>query len=312
MLFRSTELAPEDGGARADLATALLLGGRRDEARARAAELAQLDPDDKRLARGRLFTLHMALGDLAEAELDARRQLSGSPRQRAEGLSEGALIDLYWGRFDAGVRGLLASADAYDAIGATVAAARQRSIAGRQAWLLGDRAAAVAAFQQVAASPTHYAPIARILGSIAAGKLDDARARAAAMPADSVERASADLAIADAAHDPGRVLAAFARVEALSAAIEQLFPVAEALERSGRLDEAAKMFERIAGNAHAWIEPIASTRAWYRLGRLRDRAADAAAARDAFGEVLRRWGNATARTAEVDDARRRLRALSAR
>src|SRR6185503_5158557 len=44
---RAVELAPEDGGARADLATALLLAGRRDEARARAAELAQLDTEDK-------------------------------------------------------------------------------------------------------------------------------------------------------------------------------------------------------------------------------------------------------------------------
>ncbi|HEY0993735.1 MAG TPA: hypothetical protein VGD80_42060, partial [Kofleriaceae bacterium] len=133
---RAVELAPEDGGARADLATALLLAGRRDDALARAAELAQLDPEDKRLARSRLFTLHMALGDLAEAELDARRQLSGSPAQRAEGTSDIALIDLYWGRFDAGMRGLLASADAFEALGTTVAAARQRYLAGRQAWLL--------------------------------------------------------------------------------------------------------------------------------------------------------------------------------
>jgi serine/threonine-protein kinase len=309
---RAVELAPEDGGARADLATALLLAGRREQAKARAVELAQLDPEDKRLARGRLFTLHMALGDLAEAELDARRQLSGSPGQRAEGTSEIALIDLYWGRFEAGVRGLLRSADAYEAIGLTVSAARQRCVAGRQAWLLGDRPTAIAALAQVAAGPTHYAAIARILAPIIAGKLDDARARAAAIPDDTVERASADLAIADAVHDPAGVLAAYVRAEKLSAAIDQWFAVAEALERSGRLDEAAAMFERLANNAHAWAEPIASTRAWYRLGRLRERAGDSAAARDAFNEVLRRWGNATTRAVEVDDARRRVRALAAR
>lgn len=72
------------------------------------------------------------------------------------------------------------------------------------------------------------------------------------------------------------------------------------------------MFERVTGNPHAWTEPIASTRAWYRLGRLRQRAGNAAAARDAFSEVLRRWGNATTRSAEVDDARRRLRTLNGR
>ncbi|HEY0986572.1 MAG TPA: tetratricopeptide repeat protein, partial [Kofleriaceae bacterium] len=120
------------------------------------------------------------------------------------------------------------------------------------------------------------------------------------------------LAVADATHDAARVLTAFARIEKLSAAIDQLFAVAEALERSARFDEAAAMFERLASNPHAWTEPITSMRAWYRLGRLRERAGDAAAARAALTEVLRRWGNATARTDEVDDARRRLRALDAR
>jgi tetratricopeptide (TPR) repeat protein len=308
---RAVELAPDDGGARADLATALLLAGRRDDAMARAAELAQLDPDDKRLARGRLFTLHMALGDLPEAELDARRLLSGSPAQRAEGISGIALIDLHWGRFDAGVRGLLDSSDAYEALGVTVSAARQRYLAGRQARLIGDRATAIAAFERIAAGPTAYGPLAAVLAAIVAGKLDAARARAAALPADSAERAAAELAIADAARDPARVLAAFAHLEKLTAAIDQLFAVAEALERSARFDDAATMFARLAGNPHAWTEPIASTRAWYRLGRLRERSGDIAGARAAFTEVLRRWGNATARTAEADDSRRRLRALDA-
>ena len=72
------------------------------------------------------------------------------------------------------------------------------------------------------------------------------------------------------------------------------------------------MFGRLASNAHAWNEPIASTRAWYRLGKLRDRAGDTTGARSAFAEVVHRWGNATARTPEVDDARRRLRALPGR
>src|SRR5262249_10199673 len=100
---RAVELAPEDAGARADLAIALLGAGRRDEPGARAAELAQLAPEDKRLARNRLFTLHMALGDLAEADVDARRHLTGSPSQRAEGTSGIGLIDLHWGRFELGL-----------------------------------------------------------------------------------------------------------------------------------------------------------------------------------------------------------------
>jgi tetratricopeptide (TPR) repeat protein len=309
---RAAELAPDDCGARADLALALLLAGRLDEARARAAELAQLDPEDKRLARGRLFTLHMALGDLAEAERDARRQLSGSPTQRAEGMSGLAVIDLYWGRFDAGVRGLVAAADAYDAIGQTVAAARVRFVAGRQAWQLGDHAGAIRAFEQVAAGPTQHARAARGLARIVAGKLDDARAYAAGLGAGSIDRAEIELAIAHAARDPDGVLAAFTRIEKLSTTIEHLFATAEALERSGRLDDAARMFARLAGHTRAWTEPVASTRAWYRLGELRERTGDLAGARAALTEGLRRWGNATTRMPEVDDARRRLRRLDKR
>jgi tetratricopeptide (TPR) repeat protein len=309
---RAAELAPEDAEARAVLAIALLNAGRPGEARARADELARFDPDDKRLATHQMFALHMALGDLAEAEIDAQRQLTGAANQHADGTASLARIDLYWGRFERGLRDLMASADALDAAGATMAAARNRTRAGRHAWLLGDRAAAIAAFERVAAGPTHYAAVARVLGPVVAGKLDEARARAAAIADGSVERASAELAIADAAHDAAGVLAAFVQIEKLSTTIEHLFSVAAALERSGRLVEATTMFERLANHPQAWSEPIATTRAWYRLGRLRARAGDTASARAAFGEVIRRWGNATARTPEVDDARRRLRALQGR
>ncbi|HMG54117.1 MAG TPA: tetratricopeptide repeat protein, partial [Kofleriaceae bacterium] len=308
---RAVELAPDDAGARADLAVALLAAGRRDEARARADELARLDPEDKRLARNRLFTLHMALGDLAEAEVDARRQLTGAPSQRAEGTGGVALIDLHWGRFERGVGELAAAADQFDALGMTVSAARERYLAGRQAWLLGDRAGAIAAFDRIGAGATRYGSVSRVLSRVIAGRLDAARAAAAPIAAGTLERAAAELAIAEAAHDTAGVLAAFARVEQLSTTIEQLFGVADALERSARFDEAAAMFQRLAGHPHAWSEPIASTRAWYRLGRLRERAGDRAAARAAYDEVIRRWGSATARIPEADDARRRVRALAA-
>jgi len=309
---RAAELAPEDAGARAVLAIALLNAGRPGEARARADELARFDPDDKRLAQHQMFTLHMALGDLDEAELDAQRQLTGSAGQHADGTASLAMIDLYWGRFESGLRDLMASTDALDAAGETTRAARVRTLAGRQAWLLGDRAAAIAMFERVAAGPTRYAPVARVLGPVVAGKLDEARARAAAIAGGSVERASVELVIADATHDAAGVLAAFAQIEKLSTTIEELFTVADALERSGRLDEAAAMFERLANHPQAWNEPIATTRAWARLGHLRARAGDVAGARAAFAEVVRRWGNATTRTPEVDDARRRLRALQVR
>jgi tetratricopeptide (TPR) repeat protein len=306
---RAVEFAPEDASARAGLAIALLLAGRTDEARARAAELAQFDPEDKRLAERQMFTLHMALGDLAEAELDAERQLTGSSLQHAEGTESAAMIDLHWGRFDSGLRDLAAAADAYDAGGATALAARARTIAGRQAWLLGDRATARAAFERVAAGPTHQAGVARVFAQLAAGKLDDARTSAAALPEGSVDRVSADLAIADADRDAEGVLAAFARLEKLSTTIEYLYAVADALERTDRRDEAAAMFERLVNHTHAWNEPIATTRAWLRLGELRASAGNPAAARAAYAVVIQRWGKAATRIPEVDEARHRLRAL---
>jgi predicted Ser/Thr protein kinase len=306
---RANELAPEDASARADLAIALLLAGRPGEARAHAAVLGRLDADDKRRTQSRLFVLHMALDDLAEAELDAQRELSGSPEEHAEGVANAARIDLYWGRFDRGVRGLLASADEYEALGTTVAAAARRYLAGRQAWLLGDRRTALAAFERAAAGPARNAANARVRALIAAGKLDEARRIAAALPEATAERASAELAIADAAHDPAATLAAFAGIEQLSTELEHLLPAADALERTGRVEEATAMFERLASPVYAGTEPVAAIHAWIRLGHLRERAGDLAGARAAFTEVVRRWGNATARTPEVDDARRWLRVV---
>lgn len=190
----------------------------------------------------------------------------------------------------------------------TVSAARTRFLAGRLARQLGDRATALTAFERIAAGPTHYAGSSRVLARVISDDLDAARAAAAAITGSTVERAAADLAIADAAHDTAGVIAAFARIEPLSTTIEHLYAVGDALERRGRIDEAVAVFERLAGHPHAWSEPIASTRAWHRLGLLRDRAGDAAGARAAFAEVLSRWGAATTPMPEVDEARRRLKA----
>jgi tetratricopeptide (TPR) repeat protein len=303
------ELAPEDTVARADLAIALLRAGRRDEARARADELDRRDPEDRGFDQDSLFRLHMALDNLAEAEVDARRLLASTTLQHARGTSDLAWIDLRWGRFETGLRDLVVSADQLDLAGGTSGAAYERYLAGRQAWLLGDRATALTAFERVAAGSTPLAKMAHVCALIAAGKLDEARAATAEFPDGSVDRAIAELAIADAVHDAAGVLAAFARIEQLSTTPAHLFAAADALERSGRPDEAAATYERLIDHASAWEEPIATTRAWSRLGHLRERAGDVAGARTAYAEVLRRWGNATARTPEVDGARRRLRAL---
>jgi len=296
----ASRLAPEDARARADLALALLLAGRTAEARARAAELATLDPDDKRLARSGLFKLHMALGDPAEAEADARRQLTGTASERADGTSSLALLDLYWGRFADGLRGLVTAAEQYDALGSSSTAAGRRMLAAQQALLLGDRTTALAQLEIVSASATPIAPLARVLAALASGKPADALA--AQLPEGSALRATAELVIA---RDPAGVLAAYGKLAAVSSTIAYLYEVGDALEQAGRPAEAAATFERLARSPQAWDAPIAAIRAWYRIGLLRARAGDPSAD-DAFREVLARWGNARTETAEVTGARARL------
>ncbi len=301
----ASALAPEDARARADLALAQLLAGHTAEARARSAELATLDPDDKRLARSGLFMLHMALGDPAEAEADARRNLTGTATERADGTSSLALLDLYWGRFADGVHGLVAAADLYDANGMTTTAAGRRMLAAQQAALIGDRATALAQLAIVGGSATTLAGTARVQSQLVGGNLAGARRLADQLAAGSSMRAIADLAIAAAAGDPAGVLVAYGQLAPLSSTIAYLYEVGDALEKTGRPAEAAATFERLARSSHAWDAPIAAIRAWYRLGLLRARAHDPTAA-DAFREVLARWGNARAEMPEVIGARTQL------
>src|SRR6185295_13933826 len=112
-------------------------------------------------------------------------------------------------------------------------------------------------------------------------------------------RTSAEVLLAAEAGDAPGVLAAYARLEKQSVAIDRLYFVGDALEKTGRPDEAAAVFERLAKHPLAWGEPITSTRAWYRLALLRDKAGDAEGVRAAFLEVVLRWGGAPTDTPEV-------------
>lgn len=302
---RAVELAPEDAEARANLALAYLLTGREDAARALAAELANADVEDKRSARLAIYQLHMAVGEPGEAEVDARRLLTGTEGERAEGDAALALLDLYWGRFDRGISALLANSDEFAALGETTSSARQAYLAGHNAALLGDREIAATAFAGVVARHGLDAPLASVRESIAAGKLDEARARANAIPTGSTARANAQLAIAIVDGPPSSVVTGYENVSATSTSIEFLFDVADALEQTGRIDDAAAAFDRLAHSPRGWREPIATTRAWYRLGLLRERSGDRAGARKAYNEVVRRWASATRAMPELADARRR-------
>nr|HEX4313397.1 serine/threonine-protein kinase [Kofleriaceae bacterium] len=304
---RAVALAPDDVGARVDLAIAYALAGRIAGARAIDRELAAAPPDDKRDARDRLFTLHVVLGDLAAAETDARRELAGTRMQRSDGLRHVALVDLYWGRFDAGLSGLDASAASKAALGFDDGAALDRLQAGRQAMRLGRRADAVASFGAAASKRSSWQALAAVYEALARGDRTRARALVAAV-ATGTPRATAELAIAVDAGDDAVIVAAHARLQAVSTSIVYLYDLALALERLGRHDEAVAAFERLAHHPQAWTEPIAATLAWYRLGLARAASGDAAGARAAFTEVVRRWGAATAPVPELADARARLRA----
>jgi hypothetical protein len=253
----------------------------------------------------------MALGDPAAAEVDARRQLTGSDQDRADGMMGLALLDLYWGRFAVGLQGLLEAADLYDRLGLTQSGSRARDVAARNAWQLGQRDLALDASARAAGAHAIGSALAGSYNRIIAGKLDEARERARLIPEDSVERITAELWIARAAGDPTGVLAAYERLAKTSTTIDVLYDAGDALERAGRLDDAAAVFERLATSPRVWSEPIAGTRAWYRLGLLRERGGDRSGARTAFAAITARWAGATEVTPELADARRHVHALDA-
>ena len=303
---RAVALAPEDAGARAELGLALLQNDKPDEARARAAELATMEPDDQRNALWRIFSLHMALGDPAEAEIDARRNLVGEFTAPIEGRCALSLLDLYWGRIDSGIDGVLACADALEAHGASEDAASERLTIARAALQLGRRDLAARVFARVASGDGKQAGLAAVLEQLARGRVDTARTLATKLAAGTAARIGAELSIAYAAKDLAGVVTANEQLAKVSTSREYDFMVADALERLHRPDEAALAFEHFARHPQAWYEPVSSVIAWYRLGVLREQLGDPAAARTAFAEVVKRWGGATVAIPEVAEARKHL------
>jgi hypothetical protein len=217
------------------------------------------------------------------------------------------VLDVYRGSFDDGIRALTAAADAFDAIGVTMTAASYRLLAGRTAHLLGDRRASVL-FHTVATGPTGHRSSARVLEAIADNDLAVARATADALG--GADRAAAELAIAHATGDANGVLAASARLQKLSSTMLYAFAVADALFKTGRIDEAEVAYLRVTRLPH--VQPLESGRAWHRVGLLREQRGDITGARAAFEQVVNRWGANKLEIEDVVDARRRLREPSTR
>jgi hypothetical protein len=82
-----------------------------------------------------------------------------------------------------------------------------------------------------------------------------------------------------------------------------------ALVELGLLDEAIVMLRRAAGTCLATSEPLRSTHAYHALGVALALRGDVAAARNALGVVVARWGGAKPRSTTAQDAARRLAAI---
>ena len=259
-----------------------------------------------KMRAGRLFTLHIQLGELAQAEVDARRELGGRPCSARAGLRYLALIDLYWGRFDDGIAGLEAAAAACDALGLSDCAALDRIRQAESMRRLGLGTNAEALFHQVGATTSSWARYAVVLEHVSGRRLAAARAALAAIDLGTSYRARAELAIAMAARDGEGVISASARLEKVSTSVAHLYDLGQALEWLGRDEEALATYERLARSTRSWSEPIETTLAFYRLGVLRAKLGDVRAP-EAFMEVVRRWESATTRVPELVDARARLR-----
>ena len=90
------------------------------------------------------------------------------------------------------------------------------------------------------------------------------------------------------------------------------FFAAEAFQQLGQSERAAELYERVVSEMNAWRQPILSSRAWLRLGQIRQAAGDVAGARAAYEEVIARRNRASAGDPDRARARVELRVLDSR
>ncbi|MEZ4361710.1 MAG: serine/threonine-protein kinase [Kofleriaceae bacterium] len=300
---RAQALLPDDVGVRADRALALVRTGEAEKARQQARLAERIDPAQRATARAALFEFHLALGNTAEASAEAQRMLGGPARLQAQGLVSLATLDLLQGRFDRGFGGLDSAAQLYDRLGMTVAAARTRAFAARQALALERRDAAAALLAPVADGATHYAPAARIRLLLLQEGAPAARRALAARPAELTDRARLELELAAASGDDRGVIDGHRALTDPLAAMSALGLAAAAHLRLGHRADAIELYRALAAHPDGWREPILSVEAWRQLGDVL-RSSDAAGARAAYRRYLEHRAPPA-----TSPALRRLRAL---
>jgi tetratricopeptide (TPR) repeat protein len=302
----AVSLAPEDVGARASLARALALAGDEASAREQAAVLAMADAGEKQ--GGSLFDLHMTLGDVEAAAVDARRLLAEPGVPHAHGLAALGTIDLARGDFDQGLAKLDAAAAEYERLHVDGFALLTRWRLAWQSFSLGRPVRPASAPGDSLSGK--YARCIAIVAALARMQAGEARDEAATvalrqeigrLPAETawmMERATFELILRHARQDWAGVVAGYRDLASRTAPV-----------RLGRPDEAARVYERLATHPSAWLQPYRRGQAWLRLGILRQRKGDAAGARQAFQSLLGLWDHAPRGLPEIREAERRLKAL---
>jgi tetratricopeptide (TPR) repeat protein len=317
--------------ARANLARALLLSGDEAAARAHLAILRTADPEDKQGATlgeqtNRLFELHMALGELDDAAADARRLTLAEGIPHAQGVAAQAAIDLSRGAFDEGLAKLAAAAGEYERLHVDSLALHTHWELAAKAYELGRYREAIAVgahIRRLKADQGHslaatYArhilvveTLARIESGPAAGDpaaLDSLRRQVETLPPPM--RAYFEMLRRYRDRDWAGVVSAYRQVETRVVSLALAYPAAQALERLGRPQDAAALYQRLATHPNAWDLPYRRGQAWLRLGILRQQAGDAAGARAAFESLLELWDQAPRDLPELRQAEQRLKALA--
>ena len=316
--------APYDLAIRADLARALLLAGEPEQARAHARIIDRADPVEKQLAlagsedENSLATLHLELGDLAEAERDARRLLLGSPTEKVQGRLALGTLDLLRGAFGAGIDQLGAAADLAAASGVETVATTLRWRAIWAAYHSGELERARAQLGKLAAPQWKGARdvLLALVDHKAAPPMERAHHLAhARATADGLKGLLRLQLLAMVAHERGDWDAVLSLEEEIAAAtrargLTALYLTGSAHAARGRPEEAAAAFQQLVADPQAWKEPVLSTRAWRRLGDVRAARGDRAGAEKAYRTLLARWSLAPASDPDLAAARGALATLN--
>ena len=321
---KALAVAPYDLAVRADLARALLLAGDPAGARRHARIIDRADPAEKQTAlagneaENSLAALHLELGDLVEAERDARRLLLGSPTEKVQGGLALGTIDLLRGAFGSGVDRLGAAADLAADSGVGTVAVMLRWKAAFSAYRAGELDRARAQLAKLA--DPDWKEERDVLGALVeAGAappmervhhLAHARATAESMP--GMARLQLLQVIAHARGDWAAVLALQDQIRAISRArgLTSLYMVADAQAGRGQLKDAEASFRRLVGDPQAWREPVLAVRAWRRLGDVLAAQGDRDGAARAYQEILARWTLAPASDPDLAAARGALERLN--